>query len=137
MGLTYGVGRAQALRQIKIFDWGECMGMFELAGRVLIGMAMLAGVSAFGAAVLEPDAPVKLVPERHVFVIRNFKTESGVVLPEARVVYGVYGHLNADRSNAMLLPSHYMAKLTGYEWLMGPGKGVAAGRAGSSVPDYV
>ena len=61
-------------------------------------------------------------PVRHEFVIKNFKTESGVVLPEARVVYGTYGHLNAARDNAVLLPSHYMAKLNGYEWLMGPGK---------------
>jgi len=61
-------------------------------------------------------------PVRHVFVIRNFKTESGVTLPEVQVVYGTYGRLNAERSNAVLLPSHYMAKLNGYEWLMGPGK---------------
>src|SRR5438270_4244737 len=61
-------------------------------------------------------------PVRHEFVIKNFKTESGVVLPEAHVVYGTYGHLNAARDNVILLPSHYMAKLNGYEWLMGPGK---------------
>src|SRR6201996_1094573 len=61
-------------------------------------------------------------PVRHEFVIKNFKTESGVVLPEARVVYGTYGHLNEARDNAILLPSHYMAKLNGYEWLLGPGK---------------
>src|SRR6266481_9099021 len=61
-------------------------------------------------------------PVRHEFVIKNFKTESGVVLPEAHVVYGTYGHLNAARDNAILLPSHYMAKLTGYEWLMGADK---------------
>jgi len=61
-------------------------------------------------------------PARHEFVIKNFKTESGAVLPEAHVVYGTYGHLNAARDNVILLPSHYMAKLTGYEWLMGPGK---------------
>jgi homoserine O-acetyltransferase len=61
-------------------------------------------------------------PVRHEFVIKNFKTESGVVLPEAHVVYGTYGHLNAAHDNVILLPSHYMAKLTGYEWLMGPGK---------------
>jgi homoserine O-acetyltransferase/O-succinyltransferase len=60
--------------------------------------------------------------ERHEFVIANFRTESGVVLPQARIVYGTYGHLNADRSNAILLPSHYMANLRGYEWLIGPGK---------------
>src|SRR5258708_6770923 len=61
-------------------------------------------------------------PARHEFVIKNFKTESGVMLPEARVVYGTYGHLNVAHDNVILLPSHYMAKLTGYEWLMGPGK---------------
>jgi homoserine O-acetyltransferase/O-succinyltransferase len=61
-------------------------------------------------------------PVRHEFLIKNFKTESGVTLPEARVVYGTYGKLNAAHDNVVLLPSHYMAKLNGYEWLMGPGK---------------
>lgn len=64
--------------------------------------------------------PVK--GERHEFVIANFKTESGVTLPKARVVYGTYGHLNAARDNAVLLPSHYMADYHGYEWLIGPDK---------------
>jgi homoserine O-acetyltransferase len=59
-------------------------------------------------------------PERHEFVIANFKTESGVTLPEAHIVYGTYGQLNAAKDNAVLLPSHYMANLRGYEWLMGP-----------------
>src|SRR6478735_6905362 len=59
-------------------------------------------------------------PEIHEFVIANFKTESGVTLPQARVVYGTYGHLNAARDNAVLLPSHYMADCHGYEWLIGP-----------------
>jgi homoserine O-acetyltransferase len=58
--------------------------------------------------------------EQHEFVIANFRTESGVVLPQARIVYGTYGQLNADRSNAVLLPSHYMANFHGYEWLIGP-----------------
>ena len=60
--------------------------------------------------------------ERHEFAIANFRTESGAVLPQARIVYGTYGHLNAGRSNAVLLPSHYMANFHGYEWLIGPGK---------------
>jgi homoserine O-acetyltransferase len=55
-------------------------------------------------------------------VIADFHTESGATLPKARIVYGTYGHLNADHSNAVLLPSHYMANLRGYEWLIGPGK---------------
>lgn len=62
------------------------------------------------------------VGERHEFIITNFRTESGVMLPQARIVYGTYGHLNVDRSNAVLLPSHYMANFHGYEWLIGPGK---------------
>ena len=59
--------------------------------------------------------------ERHEFVISNFHTESGVTLPAAHVVYGTYGHLNAAKDNAVLLPSHYMANFHGYEWLIGPG----------------
>ena len=59
--------------------------------------------------------------EHHQFTIENFRTESGVVLPKAIVVYGTYGHLDAARDNAVLLPSHYMANHHGYEWLIGPG----------------
>jgi homoserine O-acetyltransferase/O-succinyltransferase len=61
-------------------------------------------------------------PERHEFVISNFKTESGVTLPQALVVYGTYGHLNAAKDNVVLLPSHYMASFHGYEWLIGSEK---------------
>jgi homoserine O-acetyltransferase/O-succinyltransferase len=61
----------------------------------------------------------------HEFVIDNFRTESGVVLPKARVVYGTYGTLNAARDNAVLLPSHYMANHHGYDWLIA-GQGAAA-----------
>ena len=71
------------------------------------------------------DAPAAQRPDRathHTFVIEKFRTESGVILPQARVVYGTYGRLNAARDNAILLPSHYMADHHGYEWLIGPGK---------------
>lgn len=60
--------------------------------------------------------------ERHEFVVSNFKTESGVTLPRAVLVYGTYGHLNAAKDNVILLPSHYMADFHGYEWLIGPDK---------------
>src|SRR5690349_22827496 len=60
--------------------------------------------------------------EHHEFVIANLKTESGVTLPQARVVYGTYGKLNAAKDNAVLLPSHYMADFHGYEWLIGADK---------------
>src|SRR6202795_2087206 len=74
-------------------------------------------VFAQDAEVAEPEKG-----ERHEFVIANFKTESGVILPQARVVYGTYGHLNSAKDNLVLLPSHYMADYHGYEWLIGPNK---------------
>ncbi|HEY6274119.1 MAG TPA: alpha/beta fold hydrolase [Terriglobales bacterium] len=58
--------------------------------------------------------------ERHEFVIDNFHTESGAVLPEVKIEYGTYGHLNEAKDNVVLLPSHYMADFHGYEWLIGP-----------------
>ncbi len=71
------------------------------------------------------DAPK---PAEHTFVLHDFHTESGVTLPEARIVYGTYGTLNAAHDNAILLPSHYMADLHGYEWLIGPGKALDPGK---------
>ncbi len=70
---------------------------------------------------LGQSAPAKKAEdsEQHEFVIANFRTESGATLPQARVVYGTYGHLNAAKDNVVLLPSHYMADLHGYEWLIG------------------
>ena len=74
----------------------------------------------FCGALVAQNRPVG---ERHEFVIANFHTESGAVLCLAReLFYGTYGHLNADKSNAVLLPSHYMANFHGYEWLIGEGK---------------
>jgi homoserine O-acetyltransferase len=66
--------------------------------------------------------------EHHEFVIDNFKTESGVTLPKARIVYATYGRLSAARDNAVLLPSHYMANHHGYDWLIaGPAVAVPPG----------
>jgi homoserine O-acetyltransferase len=65
------------------------------------------------------------------FVIRNFRTESGVTLPSARLVFGTYGTLNDARDNVVLLPSHYMANHHGYDWLIAgvPAGGTAEARA--------
>jgi homoserine O-acetyltransferase len=57
--------------------------------------------------------------ERREFVIRDFRTESGTVLPEAHLVYTTVGKLSAAGDNAVLLPSHYMANFNGYNWLIG------------------
>src|SRR5205814_6034421 len=76
---------------------------------------------AFCASLL-PDAIVTQSAqplERHELVIHDFHTESGGVLPEAHLVYTTLGRLNAAGDNAILLPSHYMANFTGYNWLIG------------------
>lgn len=82
----------------------------------------LAAPAFFASAALGQSAPARVDrAEHHEFVITNFQTESGVTLPQARVVYGTYGHLNAGHDNVVLLPSHYMSNHHGYEWLIGPG----------------
>jgi homoserine O-acetyltransferase len=73
-------------------------------------------------ALLIPARALAADGDRSAFVIENFKTESGAVLPKATIMYATYGKLNAARDNAILLPSHYMADSHGYEWLIGPGK---------------
>jgi homoserine O-acetyltransferase len=88
----------------------------------LAGAWTLVAATLFAAAARGQSAPARADhADHHEFVIANFRTESGVTLPEARIVYGTYGHLNAARDNVVLLPSHYMANHHGYEWLIGPG----------------
>jgi homoserine O-acetyltransferase len=83
-----------------------------------IAVAFLLLASSLGIRAQNPPPPH--AAEHHEFAIDNFRTESGATLPKARIVYGTYGHLNAARDNAVLLPSHYMANHHGYEWLIGP-----------------
>src|SRR3954453_23258025 len=81
-------------------------------------------VLALASAAAQPQ-PAPHAAAHHEFVIDNFRTETGAVLPRARIVYGTYGTLNAARDNAVLLPSHYMANHHGYDWLIA-GQGAAA-----------
>jgi homoserine O-acetyltransferase len=83
---------------------------------------LLAAAAAASSAAAATD------PVQHDFVTKNFVTESKTVLPEAHIVYGTYGTLNAAGDNAVLLPSHFMADMHGYEWLIGPGKALDPGK---------
>ena len=83
--------------------------------------AVFLGITTWGFATAQ--APTPPVSTKHDFVLHDFKTESGAVVPELHVVYGTYGTLSPAKDNAVLLPSHYMAKYRGYEWLIGPGDG--------------
>jgi homoserine O-acetyltransferase len=92
------------------------VGIMRCSISILCFSLFVGGLRAQESSATKPEAG-----EKHEFVIPNLKTESGVTLPKARVVYGTYGHLNAARDNVILLPSHYMADYHGYEWLIGPG----------------
>jgi homoserine O-acetyltransferase len=81
--------------------------------RLWLGVALM--VMAFGSAVRADGTTA-------MFVIKDFKLENGVVLPEAHIRYATWGKLDAARDNAILLPSHYMADSRGYNWLIGPDK---------------
>src|SRR5882724_7872364 len=87
----------------------------------LILLLLLVGWTGIAAAQEAAKSALEK-PVRHEFAMENFKTESGVTLPRAVVVYGTYGKLNAAKDNVVLLPSHYMADHHGYEWLIGPGR---------------
>jgi homoserine O-acetyltransferase/O-succinyltransferase len=84
---------------------------------VLLTLFLLGSSAALAQTKSEQPQPIQ-----HEFAIQNFHTGTGTVLPHARIVYGTYGHLNAAGDNAVLLPSHYMADMNGYGWLIGPGK---------------
>lgn len=56
------------------------------------------------------------------FELGDFRFESGVTLPDARLCYVTHGILNGDKTNAILLPSFYSGDHHGYDFLIGPGK---------------
>lgn len=55
------------------------------------------------------------------FLIKDFKLQCGVTLPEVTLVYQTYGMLNANRSNVVLYPTSYGAQHTDVDWLVRPG----------------
>ena len=87
--------------------------------RPAFSAALLAAAVTAAPRAQAPAAQPPHTAEHHEFVIDNFRTENGVTLPKARIVYGTYGRLDAARDNAILLPSHYMANHHGYDWLIG------------------
>ena len=86
-------------------------------------IALATVFALFGVASARAQSAPRLT--RHEFIIRDFHTESGVILPEAHLVYSTLGTLNGAGTNAVLLPSHYMADVEGYNWLIAGAQGSA------------
>lgn len=55
------------------------------------------------------------------YVISSFRTEEGLVLPQATIRYSTYGTLNGDGSNVILVPAYYRGQRGGYTFWIGPG----------------
>ena len=60
--------------------------------------------------------------DSQILHLPQFELQRGVTLPEATLVYAVYGELNQSRSNAVLYPTSYAAHHKDVNWVIGPGK---------------
>ena len=97
----------------------------------------LAAAAALGFTALPAGAQTKMIVEKKVFQLPEYRTENGRVLKQVRVGWESYGTLNADKSNAILIThffsgtSHAAGRydaneaLAGY-WddIIGPGKAI-------------
>jgi len=63
-------------------------------------------------------------PPHHYFQLGSFALEQGGTLPGAQVLYVTHGTLNADRSNAILIPSWYGGNHHGYDFLIGTDRAI-------------
>jgi len=100
-----------------VWKYGLSLGRRELL-QALGGLGVSAGLSmTVGEAQAKGSTAVE--GSEHLYTLREFHLECGVVLPEAKVVYATYGTLSPAKDNVILVPSHYMADWHGYEWLIG------------------
>lgn len=58
--------------------------------------------------------------ENKCLTLNDFPLQCGVLLPEIRLVYQIYGSYNADRSNVILYPTSYGAQHPDLDWLIRP-----------------
>jgi len=85
-------------------------------------LAIAAALAMTTQNVAPPD------PHRHVYDLGDFRLESGVTLPHAKLAYATFGTLNAQRDNAILIPSWYGSDHHGYDFLIGPGRALDPAR---------
>jgi homoserine O-acetyltransferase/O-succinyltransferase len=72
-----------------------------------------------------------------VFALEDCTLQAGGMLPDARLAYKTYGALDAERSNAIVFPTHYSGVHTDNEWLIGAGKALDPGRYFIIVPNML
>jgi homoserine O-acetyltransferase len=86
---------------------------------MFVSVAMAA---AMGIASVVQTSAATTGATRKFFSLGDFRLESGVTLPNAKIGYATFGTLNAQRDNAILIPSWYGSDYHGYDFLIGPGR---------------
>ena len=81
-----------------------------------------------GLILLWASAVASAGGNHQIFPLGDFLFESGVTLPDAKLSYVTHGRLDAERRNAILVPSWYSGDHDGYDFLIGPGKALDPAR---------
>ena len=63
-----------------------------------------------------------------LYELGDVRLASGTVLPEARLAYQTWGELNANKDNAILLPTFYTGTHSRNQGFFGPGRGIDPSR---------
>jgi homoserine O-acetyltransferase len=85
-------------------------------------ICLSAGYSAIVPSLQAQNSPATAPAERHESALTASVPKAAPSLPQAKLVDGTYGHLNAAKDNVIPVPSHCMANLHRYEWIIGPAR---------------
>jgi homoserine O-acetyltransferase len=78
-----------------------------------------------------------MVEALHTFDAGDVVLQSGVRLPDVRLVYKTYGTLNANRDNVIVAPTHYAGQHTDTAWLVGEDKALDPDRYFIVIPNML
>lgn len=78
-----------------------------------------------------------MVEALETFEAGEIVLQSGVRLPDARLVYKTYGTLNAGRDNVIVAPTHYAGQHTDTAWLVGEDKALDPRRDFIVIPNML
>ncbi|MDA1061729.1 MAG: alpha/beta fold hydrolase [Chloroflexi bacterium] len=76
-----------------------------------------------------------MAPDYEVFELGDYRLQSGVVLPDARLAYQTYGELNAVRDNVVVYPTAYGGTHANCEPIIGAGLALDPSRYFIVVPN--
>jgi homoserine O-acetyltransferase len=84
----------------------------------------LLSLSLVAVTVTSIASPPTTPPDEdaRIFELGDFRLESGVTLPIARLSYVTHGRLDESGTNAILMPSFFTGNHHGHDFLIGPDK---------------